>query len=113
MANAFHGGLQAAVACNDDDFDIGVIVLDILQEVDALAIGELLVQRNEVDGFMTQDVECRLRVVGRANVEEGPQDDFERITRSGLVIDDKNRRFCLGYVLRNCCVHHIHIPPTT
>jgi hypothetical protein len=88
VANAVHGRFQAPVAGDNDHFDIPVELFDILQEIEALPIGKLLVQGNEIDVVFLEEPECVARAVGRLDIEEGAEDDFEGVSGTGFVVDD-------------------------
>src|SRR5215467_16123374 len=57
MPNAFHGRLQTAISGNDDDLDIGIVLLDLLQQVQALSVREFLIECNEVNWLTIQDID--------------------------------------------------------
>ena len=48
---------KTAVSGNDDDFDVGMVLFDFLQEIEALPIGEFLIECNEVDALMIQHID--------------------------------------------------------
>ena len=56
VADAFHGRFETAVPGDDDDLHLRVIMLNVLEEIDPLAIGKFLVERNQVDMLFLQDL---------------------------------------------------------
>jgi len=99
VPDAFHRRLQTAIAGNDDDFDVGVVLLDVLQQIDSLAVGQFLIEGDEVDMLIFEDPEGGFGVVGGVDGEERAKNDFEGVPWAGLIIDDQYRRF-RAYVFR-------------
>ena len=60
------------------------------RRIEALPIGEFLVQRNKVDALLIQHVDRGLGRFRGLNIKEGTKDDFQRIAWSCLIVDDQD-----------------------
>jgi hypothetical protein len=62
-------------------------MFDIVEKVQSVAIWKLLVECNDVDGFVTKNVQRRLSVFCRTNVEKGTKNNLQRITGARFIIN--------------------------
>jgi hypothetical protein len=68
---------------------------NLLEQVHPVASGQILIQRNQIDGLFVENLHGSAGILGSPDYEEWTEDESERIARPGLVIDDENGRLLL------------------
>ncbi len=91
MANAFHCRFETAVTCDDDDFNVGVLVFDVLEQFNALPVRQFLIQGDQINMLLLQDLKGGLRARRGMDGKKGAEDDFQRVTRARFVVDHQDR----------------------
>jgi hypothetical protein len=94
MTDTLHGRLQAPVSRDDNDLYVGVMVLDVSEKLESMTIRKLLIECDQVNGFLTEDLEGHLGVLCRTNVAESAKYEFKSIAGPRFIINHEDCRLC-------------------